>query len=161
MRPLTSDELKLLLERGLEALPDRNAAEVVESLALEVSERRVAEAPRPDASWRPLRDVPTDLWAALWTGVNNYAQACGGDTSRATFGAHREDSVAEVESAVEACMLRSLYDRAPVDRALLRDALEELRVAVRWAGPGFNMVEWLQRATAILRRAAEAGIGEG
>lgn len=44
MRPLTPDELRLLLERGVEALDDWKPAEIVASLALEVSEWRAQEA---------------------------------------------------------------------------------------------------------------------
>jgi hypothetical protein len=44
MRRLTADEVKIVLERGHQSVDGLNGDQVVESLALEVSERRVAEA---------------------------------------------------------------------------------------------------------------------
>jgi len=45
MRRLAADELRSILERGILALDSLNvAAEFMESLALEVSERRLADA---------------------------------------------------------------------------------------------------------------------
>lgn len=61
MRYLTAAELKLVMERGPESL-DLTPAEIVEALALEVSEKRVAEASSDDAQ---LRAAAPALYHAL------------------------------------------------------------------------------------------------
>lgn len=103
MRPLTPDELRLLLERGVEALDDWKPDVIVASLALEVSERRLETA-----TVRPiLRDALVSLGQLLdvsWTSFD--------DQQREQF-----------------------YRDNPSHRVSV--------------------------AAAVLRRAAEAGIGEG
>lgn len=67
MRRLTSPELKLLLERGADALDEWTAPEVVEALALEVSERRAAES--------ELEGALASMVAAFWADTTEREKA--------------------------------------------------------------------------------------